>query len=98
MGFKKIITKKSKILVSGGHGMVGSAIIRKLKKLKYTKILNPSKKELNLLNQLQVDKYLKKNKPDFIFVCAGKVGGIKAKTTLCLSSSVKFGKGGKRAL
>ena len=55
---------------------MGSAIVRKLKKKGYTKILTASRKKLDLTNQLNVLKFLKKNKPDFIFLAAAKVGGI----------------------
>ena len=54
--------------------MVGSAILKLLKK-KYT-IINCLRKELNLVDQLQVDKWFKKNKPDIVVNAAGRVGGI----------------------
>jgi GDP-L-fucose synthase len=55
---------------------VGSAILRNLKKKGYKKIYTKNRKELDLTNQNKVFKYLKKIKPDFIFVAAAKVGGI----------------------
>lgn len=56
--------------------MVGSSIVRTLKKRKYLDLLVPSSKKLNLTNQSMVDKWFKKNKPDYVFLCAGKVGGM----------------------
>ena len=70
--------KERKILVAGGSGMVGSSILRKLKEHGYNNLLLPKRSELNLLDQSSVYHYLKKNKPDFIFIAAAKVGGILA--------------------
>lgn len=66
--------KKKKLYIAGQEGMVGSAILKLLKK-KYT-IINCLRKELNLVDQLQVDKWFKKNKPDIVVNAAGRVGGI----------------------
>jgi len=71
-----IITKNHKIFVAGHNGLVGSSIVRELKKLKYKNILTADKYELNLLDQNKVFKYLKVNKPKFVFIAAAKVGGI----------------------
>ena len=71
-----MIKKNSKIFVAGHKGLVGSAIVRKLKENGFYKILTIEKKRLDLTNQASVYKYLKKNKPDFIFIAAAKVGGI----------------------
>ena len=57
-----MINKKSKIFVAGHRGMVGSAIVRKLRKKGFSKIIFAEKKELNLLNQDKVFKFLKKKK------------------------------------
>ena len=57
-----MINKKSKIFVAGHKGMVGSAIIRKLKKKGFSKIIFEDKKRLNLLDQNKVYKFLKKKK------------------------------------
>jgi GDP-L-fucose synthase len=58
--------------------MVGSAIIRKLKDLKYKKIFFQSRKQLDLMNQKKVHDYIKKIKPNAVILAAAKVGGIKA--------------------
>ncbi len=71
-----MINKTSKIFVAGHNGLVGSAIIRKLKKKGFRNILVEKKSKLNLLDQSQVLKFLKRNKPKFIFIAAAKVGGI----------------------
>ena len=73
-----MIKLKSKIFVAGHKGLVGSAIVRKLKEKGYKNILTSSKAKLDLTNQSKVLQYLKKNKPDFIFIAAAKVGGILA--------------------
>ncbi len=77
-----MINKKSKIFVAGHRGMVGSAIVRKLRKKGFSKIIFAKKKELNLLNQDKVFKFLKKKKPDLVIVAAARVGGIQANSNL----------------
>ena len=73
-----MLNKKSKIFVAGHKGMVGSAILRKLKELKYKNIYHQSRKQLDLTDQKKVLKYLNKIKPDSVILAAAKVGGIKA--------------------
>ena len=70
--------KNSKIYVAGHNGMVGSAIIRKLKKEGYANIIVRSSKELDLRNQSQVNKFFEEEKPEYVFMAAAKVGGIQA--------------------
>ena len=76
-----MINLNSKIYVAGHNGLVGSAIVRKLKKNGYKKIITATKNKLNLTDQNKVLKFLKKKKPDFIFIAAAKVGGILANNT-----------------
>ena len=71
-----MINLQSKIYVAGHKGLVGSAIVRQLKKEGYKKIIFADRSKLDLTNQLKVLKFLKKKKPDFIFIAAAKVGGI----------------------
>ena len=71
-----MINFNSKIYVAGHSGLVGSAIVRKLKKKGYKKIIFANRKQLDLTNQPKVYKYLKENKPKFVFIAAAKVGGI----------------------
>ena len=70
--------KKSKIYVAGHNGLVGSAIIRRLKFFGYKNIITVDRERLDLTNQLKVLKFLKKTKPKFIIISAAKVGGINA--------------------
>jgi len=71
-----VINKNLKIYIAGHNGLVGSAIVRELKKKGYKKIIVANREKLDLTNQLGVLRFLKKNKPDFIFLAAAKVGGI----------------------
>lgn len=67
-----------KIYVAGHRGMVGSAIVRKLKKEGYQNLLLRISKELDLRDQKAVEEFFKKEKPDYVFLAAAKVGGILA--------------------
>jgi len=69
------------ILVLGSRGLVGSAIVRELQKLKFTNILTPVRADLNLLKQQDVLDYFEKTKPQHVFLAAAKVGGIHANNT-----------------
>ena len=71
-----MINFESKIYVAGHSGLVGSAILRKLKASGYKNLIYLSKKKLDLTKQLNVYNFLKKNRPKFIFIAAAKVGGI----------------------
>ena len=71
-----MLKKNSKIFLAGHNGMVGSAILRKLKKEKYKNIITINKKKLNLLNQKSVLNFLKTKKPEFVIIAAARVGGI----------------------
>ena len=71
-----MIKKTDKIFVAGHKGLVGSAIVRKLRLKGFKKILTVDKKKLNLINQDAVLSFLKKEKPKCIFLAAAKVGGI----------------------
>ena len=67
-----------KIFVAGHNGLVGSAIMKKLKAKGYKNILTADKKKLDLLDQKAVFNFLKKNKPKIVIIAAAKVGGIHA--------------------
>ncbi len=73
--------KDSKIYVCGHHGMVGSAIVRKLEKEGYTNIVTRRSATLDLRNQQQVNDFFESEKPEYIFLAAAKVGGIHANNT-----------------
>jgi GDP-L-fucose synthase len=73
-----MINEKSRIFVTGHKGLVGSAVVRRLKYFGFKKILTVDKKKLDLRNQQQVSNFFKKNKIDAVINAAGKVGGIYA--------------------
>ena len=66
----------TKIYVAGHNGLVGSAIVRELRKKGFKKIITSNKKNLDLTNQKSTLNFIKKTKPNFIFIAAAKVGGI----------------------
>ncbi len=68
--------KNSKIYVAGHRGMVGSAIVRELQRQGYTNIITKSRKELDLTRQNQVEDFFEKERPEYVFLAAAKVGGI----------------------
>ena len=71
-----MIKKHDKIFVAGHKGLIGSSILRNLKKEGYKNIITVDKKKLNLIDQNKVYNFLKKTKPKFIFLAAARVGGI----------------------
>lgn len=68
--------KKDRIYVAGHNGMVGSAIVRKLKKEGYENLLLKTSAELDLRKQDAVESFFAHHKPDYVFLAAAKVGGI----------------------
>lgn len=72
---------QDKIYIAGHRGMVGSAIKRKLEKEGFTNFVTRSSAELDLRNQLAVEKFFQQEKPDYVFLAAAKVGGIHANNT-----------------
>ena len=70
--------KYKKIFIAGHRGMVGSALLRYLKKQGAKKLILVTRKKLDLLNHDKVYKFIKYKKPDVIINCAGRVGGILA--------------------
>ena len=72
---------KSKIYVAGHNGLVGSAIIRKLKSSGYENLIVKTHSELDLTDQLNVSLFFEKEKPDYVVLAAAKVGGIEANNT-----------------
>jgi len=75
------MNKTDKIYVAGHNGMVGLAIIRKLKSEGYENLVIKSSNELDLRNQNAVNQFFENEKPDFVFLAAAKVGGILANNT-----------------
>lgn len=78
MKTKHIMKENDKIYVAGHNGLVGSAIVRKLKKEGFNNIVVRSHSELDLTNQKDVNDFFETEKPDYVFMCAAKVGGIQA--------------------
>ncbi|QMU60241.1 MAG: NAD-dependent epimerase/dehydratase family protein [Gammaproteobacteria bacterium] len=70
--------KDAKIYVAGHRGLVGSAIVRKLKSLGFENILTATRNELNLVDQKQTYQFCQDHKPEYAYIAAAKVGGIHA--------------------
>lgn len=70
--------KNEKIYIAGHKGMVGSAIIRLLKKEGYVNLVTKTHQELDLCRQADVEAFFAEEKPDYVFLAAAKVGGIMA--------------------
>lgn len=68
----------SRILVAGGRGLAGSAIVRYLRSAGYTQVQAPARQELDLLHRNAVDRYFQRLSPEYVFLAAAKVGGIHA--------------------
>ena len=66
------------VFVAGHKGLAGSAIVRRLENAGYSNILKVDRRDVDLRNQSQVDAWFKENKPKFVFLVAGTVGGILA--------------------
>lgn len=71
-----MMEKDAKIYVAGHRGMVGSAIVRALRKNGYENLVLKTHKELNLCRQDEVERFFAEEKPDYVFLAAAKVGGI----------------------
>ncbi|MGB6037963.1 MAG: GDP-L-fucose synthase [Cryomorphaceae bacterium] len=75
------MNKNAKIYVAGHRGMVGSAISRALKNSGYTNIIGKTSSELDLRDRTAVADFFEKEKPEYVFLAAAKVGGIQANDT-----------------
>jgi len=75
------MNKQDKIYIAGHRGLVGSAIHRKLIDEGFENIITKDSSELDLCNQAQVEVFFAKEKPDYVFLAAAKVGGIIANST-----------------
>ena len=73
-----MMEKKSKIYVAGHRGMVGSAIVRELRRQGYDNIITRTHSELDLTDQQAVNRFFAAEKPEYVFLAAAKVGGIEA--------------------
>jgi GDP-L-fucose synthase len=70
------MNKNAKIFVAGHRGLIGSAIVRKLEEQGYINIIKRTRQEMDLRDQLAVWHFFQKEKPEYVFLCAAKVGGI----------------------
>lgn len=76
-----MINQEDKIFATGHRGMVGSAIVRYLTSTGYRNIITANREELDLTNQIEVQKFFAREKPDQVYLAAAKVGGIHANNT-----------------
>lgn len=79
--FLSMMDKNAKIFIAGHRGLVGSAIKRRLEFLGYKNLIFRTRQELDLLDARAVADFFKKEKPDYVFLAAAKVGGIMANFT-----------------
>jgi GDP-L-fucose synthase len=70
------MNKDAKILVLGGNGMVGKAMVRQLHHAGYLNVAHPGREQLNLFDLRAVDEYFDTTRPQYVFLAAAKVGGI----------------------
>ena len=80
-GWKKGMKKDDSILVAGHRGMVGSALVRDLRRRGYTNLLLPSRAELDLSRQDAVERFFERQRPAVVVMAAARVGGIHANNT-----------------
>ena len=78
MKSKHIMNQNDRIYVAGHSGLVGSAIVRRLRQEGFSNIITKTHSELDLTNQAQVEDFFNSEKPDYVFMAAAKVGGIQA--------------------
>lgn len=71
-------TRDAPIFVAGHRGMVGSALVRRLRECGYANLLTRARTELDLLDRAAVHDFLCLERPQYIFIAAAKVGGIQA--------------------
>jgi GDP-L-fucose synthase len=79
--YSMTMNNESKIFIAGHKGLVGSAIMRLLQERGYTNLLLRTHSELDLSDQRSVKEFFEKEKPEFVFLAAAKVGGIHANNT-----------------
>src|SRR5918994_2289628 len=75
------IDRNARIYVAGHRGLVGSAMVRHLRRAGFSNILVASREQLDLRDQSEVSHWFKANRPDYVFLVAGTVGGILANST-----------------
>lgn len=76
-----LLPKNSKIFLAGHRGLVGGALLRRLQELGYSNIVTRTSTELDLRNQAAVEDFFAREKPEYVYLAAAKVGGILANST-----------------
>ena len=76
-----MLDRNAKVYIAGHKGLVGSALLRRFEKEGFTNIVVRTSKELNLINQADVEAFFDKERPDYVLLAAAKVGGIMANST-----------------
>ncbi len=79
--FASFMDKSASIFVAGHRGMVGSAIVRRLSAAGYSRLLLRTRGEVDLTRQADVENFFEKERPEYVFLAAAKVGGILANST-----------------
>jgi len=72
---------QAKIFIAGARGLVGSAVVRRLRGDGYTNLLVPHRQELDLTNQASINAFFERERPEYVLLVAGRVGGILANST-----------------
>lgn len=76
-----MLDRNAKVYIAGHKGLVGSALLRRFEKEGFTNIVYRTSKELDLVNQAEVEKFFEQERPDYVLLAAAKVGGIMANST-----------------
>lgn len=71
-----MISKNSKIFIAGHNGLVGNSLYELLKNLNFKNIITANRKQLDLRNNKKVNSFFEKKKPEYLIICAARVGGI----------------------
>jgi len=72
---------KSRIFIAGASGLVGSAVVNRLRAAGFTNLLIPARSELDLTDQVAINSFFDRERPEYVFLVAGRVGGIRANST-----------------
>jgi GDP-L-fucose synthase len=75
------MTSNNRVFVAGHRGLVGSAVLRRLASQGYTNVLTATRDQLDLRDQAAVNYWFRANRPEYVFLVAGTVGGIMANST-----------------
>jgi GDP-L-fucose synthase len=75
---ESLMNKQDKIFIAGYRGLVGSALVRNLQAQGFANLLTPSHGELDLTNEAAVAAFFRRERPDYVFLAAARVGGIHA--------------------